>query len=159
MPYKSLFFLVIATFLLQPVHADTSVLISSPDGNITLAINHRSSGEVFYAIGYKGRSAIGYSTLGFKLNVPEASLLKFELNRIDSSRFDQTWKPVWGEQSSIRNNYKQLKLKLTDRSGSGITLNIVFRVFNDGVGFRYEFPMQQNQYTVLHWLCWRHAEL
>src|SRR5688572_25874754 len=125
MPYKSLFSLLLATFLLQHVHADTPVLISSPDGNIQLAVNHRSSGEVFYAIGYKGKAAIGFSTLGFKLKVPAASLLKFDLIRIDSSRFDQTWKPVWGEQSTIRNNYKQLKVKLTDRSGSGITLDIV----------------------------------
>lgn len=150
MPYKSLFSLLVATLFLQPVHADTPLLITSPDGNIQLGVTHRSSGEVFYAVGYKGKAAIGFSTLGFKLNVPAATLAKFDLIKVDSSRFDQTWKPVWGEQSSIRNNYRQLKLKLTDRSGSGITIDIVFRVFNDGVGFRYEFPKQDklNHFTI-----------
>ena len=70
------------------------------------------------------------------------SLIKFSLASADSSRVDETWKPVWGEQSSIRNNYKQLVLRLNDKSGSGIALNMIFRVFNDGVGFRYEFPKQ-----------------
>ena len=91
---------------------------------------------------YKEKAVIGSSGLGFKLNVPDISLIKFSLLSADSSRIDETWKPVWGEQSSIRNNYKQLILRLKDKSGSGISVNVIFRVFNDGVGFRYEFPKQ-----------------
>lgn len=62
---------------------------------------------------------------------------------MDSSFYDETWQPVWGEQSKIRNNYRQLVLSLIDKSGSGIKLNLVVRVFNDGLGFRYEFPQQE----------------
>ena len=77
-----------------------------------------------------------------KFKSPDVSLTKFDVPAVDSSVADETWKPVWGETSSIRNNYKQLVLKLADRSGSGIQLQIIFRVFNDGVGFRYSFPPQ-----------------
>ena len=142
MPYKCLLSFALSLFCFQSLHADTPITTRSPDGNIQLAINHRSSGEVVYGVAYKGKMVVGLSAMGFKLGVPDVSLMKFDLARVDSSRFDQSWKPVWGEQSSIRNNYRQLTLQLTDRSGSGIRMHIVFRVFNDGVGFRYEFPKQ-----------------
>ena len=75
-----------------------------------------------------------------QLKTPEVRLDKFDLLTTTTSELDETWKPVWGEVSSIRNNYDELVLKLKDRSGSGILLNIIFRAFDDGIGFRYEFP-------------------
>ena len=128
--------------IIQHACADQTIYLSSPDGKIQLGLNLRDNGELGYQVFYKGKTVIASSGIGFRLNVPEVSLDKFSFVSADSSLADETWKPTWGEHSSIRNNYKQLVLRLTDRSGSGISLNVVFRVFNDGVGFRYEFPKQ-----------------
>lgn len=137
--------IVVTLFLIiivQTVYADQIIKISSPDGNIQLGLIHHTDGNLFYSINYKGKTVLTQSGLGMKLKKPEFSLLKFDLLHIDSSFTDDNWKPVWGEVSSIRNQYKQLVLKLSDRSGSGIQLEIIFRVFNEGVGFRYSFPQQ-----------------
>lgn len=69
-------------------------------------------------------------------------LTKFTVISTDTTLHDDTWKPVWGEVSHIRNYYKELIVRLTAKTDPGILLNVVFRVFNDGVGFRYEFPEQ-----------------
>lgn len=124
------------------VFADQSVTLHSPDGNVQLGLLHRSNGDLTYRVFYKGKTVVAPSGLGMRLKSPELSLSKFDLLGIDSSVTDETWKPVWGEVSHIRNNYKQLLVKLADRSGSGIQLEIIFKLYNDGVGFRYSFPQQ-----------------
>ncbi|HRH60354.1 MAG TPA: glycoside hydrolase family 97 catalytic domain-containing protein, partial [Chitinophagaceae bacterium] len=113
----------------------------SPDKNISLRINNTADGQINYSIIYKGKDVIKPSSLGFALSKPQMQLNSFFVTGIDSSATDETWKPVWGEVSSIRNNYRQLIVHLKDKS-SGILLDIVFKIFNDGVGFRYEFPKQ-----------------
>ncbi len=139
---KRLLPVLLFTGLVQLAYADTTVTISSPNNNIQLSVVHRTDGSLQYAVTYKGKSVINPSGLGMKLTNPQLSLLQFDLAAVDSAATDESWKPVWGEQNTIRNNYKQLLLKLADRSGSGIRLEIVFRVFDDGVGFRYIFPQQ-----------------
>jgi hypothetical protein len=143
MRFKKIMAAFITMLSVQFVYADHNITILSPDQNIQLGVSHRDNGDVAYRVLYKGKTVIAPSGLGFKLNVPALSLVKFNLLSADSSATDENWKPVWGEQSVIRNNYKQLVLQLADRSGSDIKLNIIFRVFNDGVGFRYEFPQQE----------------
>ncbi|MBK8087604.1 MAG: glycoside hydrolase family 97 protein [Chitinophagaceae bacterium] len=118
--------------------------VNSPDKSISVKIQHTTEGTLLYGVTYKGKKVIQPSTLGFALNSPKALLNKFTIVAVDSSAVDETWKPVWGEVSIIRNNYKELTVKLKDKSGSGILLNVIFRVFNDGVGFRYEFPKQRS---------------
>jgi hypothetical protein len=83
------------------------------------------------------------SVLGFSLAKPDLSLNEFTLLKIDSTVFDDTWKPIWGETNSIRNNYKELIFHLTRKSAPSIKLNIIFRMFENGIGFRYEFPKQE----------------
>ncbi len=139
---KKIFVVLFLTLIVQTVYADQIIKISSPAGTIQLGLIHQTDGSLFYSINYKGKAVLKESGLGMKLSKPEFSLVKFDLLHIDSSVTDETWKPVWGEVSSIRNQYKQLVLKLSDRSGSGIQLEIIFRVFNEGVGFRYSFPQQ-----------------
>lgn len=138
---------LLAVLLFQFARADQFINLNSPDGNIQLGVNNRDNGYLMYQLSYKGRSVAAPSGLGFELKVPDASLTRFIIIAIDSSVVDETWKPVWGEQSAIRNNYKQLVLKLKTRQGglgSGIMINVIFRVFNDGLGFRYEFPKQDS---------------
>jgi hypothetical protein len=116
--------------------------ISSPNKVVTLKVNIADNGDVSYATIYKGKVIIEPSTLGFSFNKPAILWNKFNLVSIDSSTIDETWKPVWGEVSSIRNNYKELKLRLKDKNKPENLLNVIFRVFDDGIGFRYEFPQE-----------------
>jgi hypothetical protein len=117
---------------------------TSPDGNIRLATGLSANGEFTYAVNYKTHVVILPSLLGMKLKEPAVNLNQFKLVKVDSSTYDQTWNTVWGEYSSIRDHHKEIRLQLEDKNGSGILMNIVFRVFNEGVGFRYEFPQQNN---------------
>lgn len=124
-------------------HAERSIRINSPDGNILLRVwEVKGEGRLLYSVEYKDKHVIEASHLGMKLKNPEIALTNFDIVSADTAVNDDTWKPVWGELSTIRNNYHQLILKLKDKSGSDIQLDIIFRVFNDGVGFRYSFPSQ-----------------
>ena len=116
--------------------------VFSPDKRTELNIVQDDNGGIAYRIFFKQKTVIGTSYLGMKLKTPDVSLLRFDITGIDSSSKDETWKPVWGETSIIRNNYREFVLRLTDKVGSGIQLQIIFRVCNDGVGFRYVFPRQ-----------------
>ncbi len=135
-------FLFFSGSILSVHAAEQPININSPNGIIQLNLVHNNDGSLHYRVLYKSKTVITFSGLGMKLKSPECSLTKFDLLRVDSTVTDETWKPIWGETSSIRNNYKQLTLSLSDRSGSAIQLLIIFRVFNDGVGFRYSFPQQ-----------------
>jgi hypothetical protein len=108
---------------------------------LTVAIT--GTGELAYGVNYKNQPVVLPSTMSMSLKEPAIELRQFTLQRIDSTTYDQTWKPVWGEYSQIRDHHRELRLSLKDRSGSDILINIIFRVFNEGVGFRYEFPQQE----------------
>lgn len=124
-------------------HARAQTMVAdSPDGKIKLSVDITSSGEVTYALYYKTKPIVISSSLGFELKEPAVSLRQFSLVKTDKTTYNQVWKPVWGEYSSIRDQHNQLILSLKDKSGSDILMNVIFRVFNEGVGFRYEFPAQ-----------------
>jgi glucan 1,4-alpha-glucosidase len=133
----------IAVFILSlNAGAQERIRLTSPDRNQELTVGLSQAGELQYRLVYKGRTVIDASSLGMKLKKPELTLARFEIVKADSSRFDETWKPVWGETTTIRNNYRQLALQLKDKEGSGVLLNVVFKIYNDGIGYRYEFPIQ-----------------
>ncbi|MEO7982992.1 MAG: glycoside hydrolase family 97 protein [Bacteroidota bacterium] len=142
MLFRKILVAILFTGFVQAANADQLINLNSPDGLIRLGLTHRTDGSFVYTIFYKNKTVIAPSGLGMKLKTPDVSLIKFDLAGLDSSAINEIWKPVWGELNSIRNNYKQLVVKLTDRSGSGIQLQLIFRVFNDGAGFRYSFPQQ-----------------
>ena len=96
---------------------------------------------VFIFNGKNGHKKIGF---GFVLNDSLILNTHFQIIKTDSLSVDETWKPAWGEVSVICNHYKQFTVHLQQKSMPNILLNIVFRVFEDGVGFRYEFPLQAN---------------
>jgi glucan 1,4-alpha-glucosidase len=116
---------------------------TSPDGTIGLQVAVSGDGALTYQVAYKSRPVLLPSGLSLKFSEPAVELKQFAVVRVDSSNYDQTWQPVLGEYSSIRDHHKELRLALQDRSGSQILLNVVFRVFNEGVGLRYEFPQQE----------------
>ncbi|GHA37697.1 glucan 1,4-alpha-glucosidase SusB [Salinimicrobium marinum] len=118
--------------------------ISSPDENLTLEFELQENGVPAYQLTYKGREVIKPSSLGLELKDDEVSLVDgFSIADTVTSSFDETWEPVWGEEKEIRNQYNELEVILnqndTDRS-----IVLRFRLFNDGLGFRYEFPQQEN---------------
>ena len=122
--------------------AQKNTFISSPNKIVSLKVKAPENGNISYQISYKNKIIIEPSLLGFSLKKPEIMLNQFQVISIDSSNIDEIWKPVWGEVSNIRNNYKQLIVKLKDKSKPENLVNIIFRVFDDGVGFRYDFPQE-----------------
>lgn len=135
-------FLFLALFLSTTAFAQRALTVSSPNQAIVVTLRNAPTGEIRYQVAYKGKSVIEPSGLGFSLSKPKVMLNRFTVVATDSASTDETWKPVWGESSQIRNHYNQLSVTVQDRSGSGIQMRVRFRVFNDGVGFRYEFPQQ-----------------
>lgn len=122
--------------------AQQSLSISSPNRAVELTANLAANGTLQYRVSYKNNTFIEPSRLGFSLSRPKITLSQFTILSVDSSMTDETWQPVWGEVSRIRNHYKALNLLLKNKSG--VLVNVHFRVFNEGVGFRYEFPKQEN---------------
>jgi len=123
-----------------------SYKISSPDQNLFVTVANSADGTFTYDLIYKGKAVVKPSTLGFVFSKPKARLDKFSIVSVDSSVTDVSWTPVWGEVKHIRNNYKELIVRLKDKANSGIFMNVTFRLFNDGLGFRYEFPSQEALY-------------
>lgn len=117
--------------------------VHSPDDTIVLDFQLDESGAPFYKIFKKNEMVLDTSRLGFKLKGSEL-LNNFKILDIVSSSKDETWTPIWGEESEIRNHYNELKICLQERSNLKRKMNIIFRVFDDGFGFRYEFPEQEN---------------
>jgi alpha-glucosidase len=115
--------------------------IQSPDGHFTLNFEVKES-VPFYSLNYKDKVVVKPSSLGLELFNDQFGLTSgFTLAKSDTSAFDETWKPVWGEYAKIRNNYHELAVTLNQEKASRHIV-IRFRLFNDGLGFRYEFPEQ-----------------
>lgn len=139
--YICLFLLTIAAFTILPAQRTLRTL-SSPGKQSSVTVGLNKSGEIFYKINYRGKTAIEWSRLGFQT---KAFSLKenFTLLRADISTFNETWKPVWGEVAQIKNHYNELRYVL-GHSNLGSAMIIVFRVYDEGVGFRYEFATKDN---------------
>ena len=116
--------------------------ISSPNGNVTMNFSLTDDGAPVYALTYKDKAVILPSRLGFELM--DGSTLMDRFVEEDSCRasFDESWKPVWGEEAEIRDHHNELLVKLL-QPRSNRRMNIRFRIFDDGLGFRYEFPLQK----------------
>jgi hypothetical protein len=127
-------------FLLLSFSATSNPPLEISREKVKLQFYLDEEGKPVYAVLYNGKEVVKPSSLGFLLDIDPLFYKNFTLVGEDRKSVDETWKPVWGEYSIIRNNYEQLTVRL--KHGSGKLLNIVFRVFADGVGFRYEFPRQ-----------------
>ncbi len=135
---------LLSTFVLGfPVYSLEKIVIHSKNATIQLVLQNDEEGNFHYTINYKGEEIIAPSHIGFTLNKPAVALQKFDRLSIDTSSTEESWETVWGEEKIVRNRYKAIKYSMRDRLGSGILINLYFRVYNDGVAFRYEFPAQQ----------------
>ena len=115
---------------------------SSPDGNVILSFSLKNDGTPSYKVSYKNKPVINESTLGFTLKKADPLTNNFKVVDTKKSTFKETWKPVWGEESEILNHYNELLVSL-EQNNTNRKMNIRFRVYNEGVGFRYEFPSQK----------------
>ena len=125
--------------LLSAFNLNAEVL-KSPNGNLVLHFDLKD-GIPYYKVEYKNMAVINESSLGLELKDAPALLDGFELVEAQRGTFDETWEPVWGEWKSIRNHYNEMAITLK-QSSTDRSILIRFRAFNDGVGFRYEFPEQ-----------------
>lgn len=137
-----------------------AIKMASPDGELVLSFDLLKGGVPSYSVDFKGKQVVAPSRLGLTLDYEsgrndftkaaakatgDALQLSrgFEVTATETASFDETWKPVWGEESEIRNNYNELAVKLTQPEFDRFMV-VRFRVYDDGVGFRYEFPAQPN---------------
>ena len=134
---KRLLLLLTTLLLLQPLAAREE--LTSPGNVLTLTFDV-ADGIPRYALSYKGRAVVLPSRLGFELKNAPALLDGFTLQSAERSSFDETWEPVWGETATIRNHYNELAVTLEQQ---GRIVIVRFRLYDDGLGFRYEFPEQK----------------
>ena len=158
--------LSIAALLICAITINAQHKLSSPDGNFEMHFSLNTKGAPVYELTYKGKTIIKPSTLGLELkredankktdfewtekNVNQSELDAkvnlfngFAIKDAQTSTFDETWVPVWGEEKEIRNHYNELAVTL-DQPQNNRYIIIRFRLFNDGLRFRYEFPQQPN---------------
>ncbi len=131
--------LAILLCLSLQIHAQE---ITSPDKNFVLKFSLLDNGVPSYSLTYKQRDIIRSSKLGIETKDIPSFLDGFTIAKTENKNFDETWIPVWGESKTIRNNYNELLVTLTQKAQKDRYIRIRFRVFNDGLGFRYEFPSQ-----------------
>lgn len=114
--------------------------VTSPNGEVKLTFTLRDS-KPYYSVSFRGKPVIKPSRLGYELHNAESLLEGFTQTGEKTSTFDETWTPVWGENKTIRNHYKELLVGLIQEK-TGRVMNLRFRVYDEGVGLRYEFPQE-----------------
>lgn len=145
---RLLAFFAIATFGITTLSAENVETVYSPDGKVKLSFSLSEEGRPQYSVDCGELPAVLTSGMGFEL-VGKSDDLKshldrdFEITGTSRGDCDETWNPVWGEETSIRNHYNEFVVNLMQRQ-TGRRMDIRFRVYDDGVGFRYEFPQQQS---------------
>ena len=138
---KNLLLILVTFFLFATSKAQD---LQSPDNNFKMQFNLQDSGTPVYNLSFKEKEIVKPGKLGFYLKNDKKSLLNdFVVTDSKVSSFDETWVPVWGEVDKIRNQYNELAITLTQNE-TARKMVIRFRLFNDGLGFRYEFPEQKN---------------
>lgn len=116
--------------------------LTSPDGNLVMDFYLSADKTPVYSLKYKGKDVIKESKMGFQIRPSFDFSKNFRIVETKEDASDTTWNPVWGQNSVIRDNHKELFVAL-EQEGTGWLLNIRFRLFDDGLGFRYEFPVQK----------------
>jgi len=141
---KTVYTFLLCLVMLRAVDAQENKVIRAGMNKVKLEFMLDAEGKPTYSVFYGDKAVIKPSPMGFTLTDDSPFDQNFEITGSENTSFDETWKPVWGEVSSIRNHYNQVTVHLRQKTGQKRLMNIIFRVFEDGVGFRYEFPKQPN---------------
>ncbi|TRZ46087.1 glycoside hydrolase family 97 protein [Robertkochia solimangrovi] len=124
--------------------------ISSPDKDFQMTFSVNDKGEAWYELSFKNQPVIRPSRLGLELKNTEGMMDGFTVSDTETTSVDETWEPVLGEYKEIRDNYNELLVTLKQEKANNRIIQIRFRLFDDGLGFRYEFPQQsQLNYFVI----------
>ena len=144
---KSLHLTLLAALLLagcsagnKPVSFTPSASLTSPDGQMEARFGLTAEGIPVYELSFKGQAVVKPSRLGYKLMDGSDLQKGFKLEGTKDGTFDETWEPVWGEEAEIRNHYNEMLVCMSREDG--VRMNVRFRLYDDGLGFRYEFPME-----------------
>jgi len=139
---KNLFFASLILFAFSSIAKAQQ--LKSPEGKFVMEFSLQNDGTPTYNLKYKNKEVVKTSKLGLELKDDKKSLLNdFTVVDTKTSTFDENWKPVWGEVDNIRNHYNELAVTLNQK-GTDRQIIIRFRLFDEGLGFRYEFPAQKN---------------
>lgn len=140
------FILTAAALLSASASLGATEVLTSPDGRLQLSFNLTADGTPTYKMDYNNKPVIATSRLGLELKNQKSLLDGFKMERVSRSSFDETWQPVWGELSSIRNHYNEMAVCLSQPDDNEHLREMIvrFRLYDDGVGFRYEWPAQDN---------------
>jgi hypothetical protein len=133
----------LSLFLISVLNMVYSQNVKSPSSIIAVDFKLTASGQPAYAVNYNNKGVIAESTLGIVLKDKKALTTNFEIANVKNSSFNESWKPVLGEQSIIVNHYNELFIELVQKE-TNIKMNLVFRVFDEGLAFRYDFPSQKD---------------
>ncbi|MCI4566808.1 glycoside hydrolase family 97 protein [Lysobacter sp. CFH 32150] len=125
-----------------PAHAETVAEVSSPDGTLKVELDLNGEGRLAYRVARKGQPLIDDSRLGFILRNDRQLLRGLKLEKQAARSFDETWEQPWGERRFVRNHYNELRASFVEGDRDHRRVDVVFRVFDDGIGFRYELPKQ-----------------
>lgn len=138
---------LIALVAATPALADVVASAKSPNGKIAVSVSLDAEGHTTYAVTRNGKPILNDSRLGFLFT--DAPKIERNMAFIDAktSKSDETWKQPWGEWSQIRDNHVELKVRLKEAKDLKREMDVTFRVFDDGIGFRYEMPDQPNLKT------------
>ncbi|HWS59644.1 MAG TPA: glycoside hydrolase family 97 protein [Flavobacterium sp.] len=134
---------LLSLYLIFAMNMVYSQNIESPSKEISVNFKLSVSGQPSYSVNYKNKPVIQESTLGIKLKDKPDLDANFEIDNVKNSSFNESWIPVLGEQSTIVNHYNELIISLIQKE-TQIIMNLIFRVFDEGVAFRYDFPKQKN---------------
>lgn len=118
--------------------------INSPNKNLSLQFELKTNGVPSYQLSYKGKAVIKPSNLGLEIKDAPSFMDGFAITKTEQKSVDESWNPVMGEEKTIRNNYNELVVTLAQAKNNNRYIRIHFRLFNDGLGFRYEFPKQDD---------------
>jgi alpha-glucosidase len=135
---------ILFTYILTACGLSQQTHVTSPDENLSVEFSLTEKGQPQYQVTYKGEKIIAPSLLGFTFKNQSALTEGLKIQKTESHTTDNTWQPVWGEQRNIRNHYNELLISLKETVAPKRLVHLRFRVFDDGVGFRFEFPKQQN---------------
>ncbi|AUC74324.1 glycoside hydrolase family 97 protein [Olleya sp. Bg11-27] len=142
---KLLIILVLSLFLASCTSKKEIITeVSSPSDNIKIAFNLNAEGQAYYQVFFNNKTVVDTSYLGFDFSNTTSLSKNLQLINSSVTSTNQTWDMVWGEQETVVNNYNVLKLELQEKTDLKRKVNIVFKAYDDGLGFRYEFPKQDN---------------
>lgn len=131
-----------AMLLAAPTLAAESLTVSSPEHVLSVQVSTDGDGKAVYSVSRFGKPVIAPSHLGFLLTDAKKLDRDMALAELGRRSFDETWEQPWGERRYVRNRYNELRVGFTETKAPGRRFEVVFRVYDDGVGFRYEFPDQ-----------------